>query len=262
MKKTGLFLILILFFTGCAGYESEELEDFNNSEFANEEPVPDRDPDSEQEPGPTPPVAPTPAPDPEPFRCIKSLHHDPQFMASKDVQVRACKKASKKQLAEVNKGNAKKEAFLKKCYKETGNSCWCDQLTRPNPSSINSFRCTYGSNQPHQLIHPDEKTWKHAIEAAKIVLDLEKKGIGVKIIYNWWRPEPYNQNVGGAAGRHPYGTSVDVRFVSKSDQNKAHKELCKMRKKGRIRALGYYKSTALHLGVGDRSANTWGKSCP
>ena len=134
-------------------------------------------------------------------------------------------------------------------------------MIRPNPSSINTFKCTYGSNQPHQLIHPDERTWKYPIAAVNIVRDLEKQGVRVKIIYNWWRPEPYNKNVGGSATRHPFGTSIDVRFVSKKDQSVAHRALCGMRKQGRVRAVGFYQSTALHLGVGDHNGNTWGRSC-
>ena len=262
MKRCLMLFILPFAMVYCSGYETEHLQELN-SEQGLEEPIDDRAPDSEEPAAPIPPVdnSDDAGPGPEPFKCVKSLHHDPLFNAQ-DFILKACKKASRSQLAEVNKGRVKKEKFLEKCYEQTGNSCWCDQLTRPNPSSRNTFRCTYGNNRPHVLIHPNESSWKHAIEAAKIVLELEKKGIGIKIIYNWWRPEPYNKNVGGAAGRHPHGTSVDVRFVSKADQNRAHSELCKMRKRGRIRAIGYYRSTALHFGVGDRNGNTWGKSCP
>lgn len=174
----------------------------------------------------------------------------------------ACTKATPQQIAEVNAGNAKADAFKQRCLTETGNSPWCEQLMRPNPESRNQFNCTYGPQQPHQLIHPDESTWAHAIGAVKIIQDLQAKGFKIEVVYNWWRPEPYNQNVGGAAGRHPFGTSVDVRFMSKDDQLKAHAELCKMRSNGRLRALGYYNSTALHFGVGDHTPNTWGKNCP
>jgi hypothetical protein len=96
----------------------------------------------------------------------------------------------------------------------------------------------------------------------KLVTELEAKGIRVYQIYNWWRPEPYNANVGGAAGRHPYGTSVDVRMASMGDMEKAFSQLCKWRSQGRLRAVGYYGSTGLHFGIGDKTANTWGKSCP
>ena len=92
--------------------------------------------------------------------------------------------------------------------------------------------------------------------------EFEDQDLHTEIIYNWWRPEPYNKNVGGSATRHPFGTSIDVRFRSKSIQNKAFSELCKMRKNGRVRAIGYYASTALHFGIGDARANTWGKACP
>lgn len=178
------------------------------------------------------------------------------------VDMWACRRATASQIAYVNQGNAKKDRFLQACARQTGGSVWCNQLIRPNPSSRNTFACTYGSSQPHQLIHPDESTWDFAFEAVRLVDDLERRGMDVCVIYNWWRPEPYNANVGGAAGRHPYGTSVDVRFCSKSDQNRAHAQLCTWRRQGRLRALGYYASTALHFGVGDRVGNTWGKSCP
>lgn len=172
-----------------------------------------------------------------------------------------CTKASSTQLQNVMAGFDKKDLFIEQCLRETNNSSWCAQLVRPNPSSASKFRCTYGTYQPHYLINPDEKTWKNAIEAVKIIKDLSAKGIRVALIYNWWRPEPYNKNVGGAAGRHPYGTSIDVRFASNSEANRAFTELCKMRSQGRLRAIGHYGSSSLHIGVGDVTANTWGKSC-
>ncbi|WP_413586913.1 hypothetical protein [Bdellovibrio sp. HCB274] len=172
-----------------------------------------------------------------------------------------CVKASNSQESSVDLGLSKKEKFLAKCAAETDNSSWCAQLIRPNPSSKNTFRCTYGSSQAHVLIHPNETTWKYPISAVKVIKDLQAKGLKVSQIYNWWRPEPYNKNVGGAAGRHPYGTSVDVRFASNSTANTAFKELCKMRKAGRIRAIGHYGSASLHIGVGDKLGNTWGKYC-
>lgn len=178
------------------------------------------------------------------------------------LEALGCVRANSSQIEQVTRGNRKKSEFLAACSNATGGSAWCNQLVRPNPSSVNTFRCTYGSELPHQLIHPDESTWKHAFAAVNIIKDLTGRGMKVCQIYNWWRPEPYNNNVGGAAGRHPYGTSVDVRFCSNSDANKAFSELCKMRRAGRLRAIGHYGSSALHLGIGDRVANTWGKSCP
>lgn len=178
-----------------------------------------------------------------------------------DFQMMACRAATTRQIATIDEGNKKKSDFLSQCARETQNSPWCQQLIRPNPSSKNTFQCTYGAKQVHQLIHPDEKTWPFAYQAVRLVESLQQKGIQVCQIYNWWRPEPYNANVGGAAGRHPYGTSVDVRFCSKNDQEKAHILLCEWRKQGHLRALGYYSGTALHFGIGDALANTWGKSC-
>ncbi len=172
-----------------------------------------------------------------------------------------CQAATVSQKSAVNEGNTKAMAFLRGCRESTASSRWCDQLLRPNPSSYDTFACTYGSAQPHRLIHPDESTWPHAYQAVQIIRDLEALGVRVAEIYNWWRPEPYNANVGGAKGRHPFGTSVDVRFTSLDDMKKAHALLCQFRRQGRLRALGYYGSTGLHFGVGDANPNTWGKSC-
>lgn len=173
----------------------------------------------------------------------------------------ACARASASQTSIVNSGAAKLTKFLNRCYAETNSKKWCDEVARPNPASHSAFDCTYSVQQAHVFVHPDESTWKYAIGAVKLVQTLVAQGIKVSTIYNWWRPEPYNKNVGGAAGRHPYGTSVDVRLANKTEQNKAHKSLCKLRAAGQLRALGYYSGTGLHLGVGDRAANTWGKSC-
>lgn len=188
---------------------------------------------------------------------------DHELSADKhELQMMACGKASKSQLRSINQGNMKKEKFLTQCRAATDNSSWCDQLVRPNPASKNIFACTYGTSQPHQLIHPNESTWKNAINTIKLIQDLDAKGMKTCLIYNWWRPEPYNKNVGGAAGRHPYGTSVDVRFCDDATAVLAFNELCRQRRAGRIRAIGYYGSASLHFGIGDATANTWGKSCP
>ncbi|MNS89924.1 hypothetical protein D3C72_1239560 [compost metagenome] len=178
-----------------------------------------------------------------------------------DIFAAGCSKASASQKSNVYLGWTKMDDFLQKCAVGTKNSSWCAQVVRPNPSSSNTFSCTYGSSMAHNLIHPDESTWKYPIEGVRVIQDLQAMGIKVKQIYNWWRPEPYNKNVGGAAGRHPYGTAIDVRFASNSEADKAFKALCRMRKAGRIRAIGHYGSSSLHIGVGDKLANTWGKSC-
>lgn len=180
---------------------------------------------------------------------------------NEEITALGCVKATTNQKVQVNLGLSKKEEFLQKCAKETNNSFWCDQVVHPNVNSASTFSCTYGSSQTHALVHPDEKTWKYPIQGIKILQALTAKGFKVNRIYNWWRPEPYNKNVGGAAGRHPYGTAIDVRFASNSEAIKAFRELCVMRKQKRLRALGYYGSSSLHLGIGDRLANTWGKSC-
>lgn len=198
---------------------------------------------------------------------VDHIHNDvdeeqtPEAVNMDEVLAMGCAKASANQKANVYLGWSKKDEFLQKCAQGTNNSAWCDQVVRPNPNSVNTFRCTYGTELPHNLIHPDESTWQYPIEGVRVVQDLQVMGIKVDQIYNWWRPEPYNKNVGGAAGRHPYGTAIDVRFGSNAEANRAFKELCKMRKAGRIRAIGHYGSASLHIGVGDRLANTWGKSC-
>lgn len=174
-----------------------------------------------------------------------------------------CEKASPAQLKIVQKGNKKKDKFLTRCARETGSSPLCLELVRPNPikESVDAFHCTYGEDMPHQLIHPDETTWKNPIEAVRILHELEKIGIRNCGIYNWWRPEPYNKNVKGSPRRHPFGVSVDVLFCTKTDADRAFLELCKMKEAGRIKAIGFYGNNNLHLGVGDAKANNWGKYC-
>lgn len=196
------------------------------------------------------------------FETVTKPEPKPAPDTPKPPKVIKCKKATAEQLALVNKGNEREADFLKLCHESTGDSPWCEQLTRPNPDSQETFFCTYGEKQPHRLIHPDEKTWSNAIKAAQIVRDLEGLGVKVAQIYNWWRPEPYNKNVGGVKIRHPLGTAVDVRFATLDDMEKAHRLLCDFRKEGRLNALGYYGNLGLHLGITDVKANTWGKSCP
>lgn len=194
---------------------------------------------------------------------VDHIHDDvkPENTLNEDIVALGCVRPSSSQKSMVNLGLSKKERFLRRCVEETGSTTWCSQVARPNPSSRNTFACTYGSSQAHNLIHPDESTWRYPIGGIKILKDLQRKGIRISHIYNWWRPEPYNRNVGGAAGRHPYGTSIDVRFSSSSEANRAFALLCRMRAQGRLRAIGHYGSASLHIGVGDRTANTWGKSC-
>lgn len=187
---------------------------------------------------------------------------DTSFYDTLPLWPEGCQTPTAAQRAAVNQGNQKAAEFLRRCQASTGNSNWCREVMRPNPSSRATFNCTYGEKQPHQLIHPSESTWANAFKAVQLVRDLEALGVKVAQIYNWWRPEPYNANVGGAKGRHPYGTSVDVRFASLNDMEKAHRLLCDFRRRGRLRALGYYGSTGLHLGIGDSNPNTWGKPCP
>ncbi len=188
------------------------------------------------------------------------LHDDGEFIFGL-MGGSGCVKATKEQKAYVDYGNTLYKEFVKSCIKSTGSSNWCEQLTRPNPDSAEIFACTYGEKQIHRFIHPDKSTWKGAFEAVKILESLQAKGIGVRRIYNWWRPEPYNKNVDGAGGRHPFGTSVDVEFESTRDKNLAFSALCRMRSQGRLKAIGYYPSQALHLGISDRIPNTWGKNC-
>ena len=173
-----------------------------------------------------------------------------------------CVKASKDEIAEVMRGNEKKEKFLRLCAEKTNNSEWCNQLIVPNVESMEQFHCTYGEEVPHQLIHPDEHTWQFAFGAAKLADELIALKIKVCEIYNWWRPEPYNKNVDGSPRRHPFGTSVDVRFCSSEDMEAAFLQLCKWREEGRLEAIGYYGTTRLHFGMGDKKNNVWGKECP
>jgi hypothetical protein len=263
-------LVLIIFFStsfflaSCGQQDAEIGEALEATQGVIDEPIVD-DPDLPRDDRDTASEDKPPVPgdiadeNPSENQCQQSMLFD-QWQAQ--IFQQRCAKANPSQIRQVDLGNQKKDQFLSRCFLETNQSCWCHQLVRPNPASINTFRCTYGEDQVHQLIHPNESTWKHAIEAVKIVQELYEQNIETQVIYNWWRPEPYNRNVGGSASRHPFGTSVDVRFKTKSMQNRAFSELCKMRRRGRIRAIGYYQSTAIHFGIGDSAANTWGKSCP
>jgi len=170
-------------------------------------------------------------------------------------------KASQAELDEVLQGIQKYSTFIEQCLANGIQKKWCEQLTHPNVNELRKFEITYGKDVPHTLIHPDESTWVHAFKAAKLVQRLLSENIQVVEIYNWWRPSQYNKNVGGSPTRHPYGVSVDIRMSSKQQMEKAHTLLCKWRKKGELRALGYYGNTGLHLGIDDEAANTWGKSC-
>ena len=176
--------------------------------------------------------------------------------------LRACVKANTKQRLEIARGNQKLQKFLTECAIVTDNSPWCTQLIRPNPDRFEIFRCTYGEKQPYQLINPDESTWPNAFKAVQLVKDLEQLQIDVCLIYNWWRPAPYNKNIGGSAGRHPFGTSIDVRLCTIEDMDKAFLKLGEWRAEGKLKAVGYYGTTGLHFGIGDRQGNTWGKECP
>lgn len=173
-----------------------------------------------------------------------------------------CVAADSAQRELVIAGNALRDSFMTYCLSNTGNSAWCQQIVRPNPKSRNYFVCTYGNDLPHQLISPDQETWIYPIQAIQMIQKLSEMKIQTCEIYNWWRPEPYNKNVEGEPGRHPFGTAIDVRFCSKRDQHSAFLQLCKWRKEGRIRAIGFYPSTAIHFGIGDVEATTWGKACP
>ncbi|MBI3550807.1 MAG: hypothetical protein HY078_17365 [Elusimicrobia bacterium] len=188
------------------------------------------------------------------------LEDDREFLPGFEPR---CTRASASQIATVDRGNALRERYLNACADAGAEAVWCAQSLRPNPDSRSTFECTYGPSQPHQLIHPDPSTWPHAFGALRLVSELVEGGLRVCLINNWWRPEPYNENVGGAAGRHPFGTAVDVKFCTMDDKERAFDELCRLRAQGRLKALGYYPgSTVLHLGVGDRVGNTWGKACP
>ncbi len=201
--------------------------------------------------------------------CSAQAHdHDEEMLDLTEDLIhpsKTCTKATPIQLQEVQSGNAKKTLFLSQCAEYGIASELCQQLTRPNPNSKPTFTCTYGESLPHQLIDPDESTWVFAFQGAKIVMELAKHGVTVDHIYNWWRPEPYNKNVGGKPGRHPLGTSIDVRMKDNSNATKALSLLCQWRNKNSdfkaLNALGYYGNTGIHFGVADTLENTWGNPC-
>lgn len=198
---------------------------------------------------------------------LQSFAHDEEMLdlLEDKVERKTCIKANAKQLSLIQSGNAKKDLFLQQCAEAGVTSDLCQQLTRPNLNSKSTFTCTYGNEVPHQLIDPDESTWEFAFQGAKIVMELQKNGVSVDNIYNWWRPEPYNKNVGGVPIRHPEGTSIDVRMSNITHASKALSLLCKWRNNKTdfkaLNALGYYGNTGIHFGVADTLENTWGNPC-
>jgi|JI10StandDraft_1071094.scaffolds.fasta_scaffold93327_5 hypothetical protein len=189
-----------------------------------------------------------------------AVAHD-DFGENNPGTVTKCQKAPDSEMTEILSGQQKYDSFIEQCKGYGIEQKWCEQLTHPNQNSKAKFECTYGDKVPHILIHPDESTWINAFKAAKLVQRLIQENIRVVEIYNWWRPAQYNKNVGGSKTRHPFAVSVDIRMSSKPAMEAAHKKLCAWRKKGDLRAIGYYDNTGLHLGIDDEVPNTWGKSC-
>lgn len=112
------------------------------------------------------------------------MDHIKRETPENEVDGSGCVRATTQQLFQVNLGIEKKDEFIEKCIGETGSSCWCSHLVRPNLNSAATFRCTYGPSQNHQLIHPKESVWSNAIAAVKVIQDLSSKGIKVCEIYN------------------------------------------------------------------------------
>ena len=176
--------------------------------------------------------------------------------------------ASADQKQKVLSGIELQNSFLAACKSFGVQDQWCDQLMRPNPNpeEFKTFSWTYGSAIPlHIFIDPDQTTWKNAFRGAIFVQKLEQSGININQIVNWWRPEPYNRNVCGAPGRHPFATSIDVEFKTLSDTRRARKKLCQWFDSAQINSLGYYGNEKVHIGVGDilgpGMGETWGKVC-
>lgn len=149
--------------------------------------------------------------------------------------------------------------FVRTCLEKGVLQRYCFDMTHPNLDSIEQFRCTY-PGKPHLLIPKDESEWTFAFEAALILQNMARETkVCIDEIYNWYRPEPYNKNVGGRPNRHPNATAIDVQFCTKEDAKKAHRALCELYKKKAIWALGSYPSgNKLHIGVRPERHTTWG----
>jgi hypothetical protein len=149
--------------------------------------------------------------------------------------------------------------FMNACIARGISEGFCNNLTHPNSQSIHEFRCTY-PGKPHILIPPDKTKWEHAFKGATLVQNgIKNNELCVEEIYNWYRPEPYNDNVDGKPGRHPEGTAIDVRFCTKEDAKKAAKYFCEQFKAGALWAVGSYPSgDKLHLGMEPEKNTTWG----
>ena len=187
------------------------------------------------------------------------------YLCALQVQSKSCIQATEADLDLVLAGQEKLEFFLEQCRWATGGSPHCEDVIRPNPRSTPFFECTFPKGTEKIFIHPDESTWENAFVAIRLIGEMEANGIGVKHIYNWWRPVPYNENVGGEPDRHPFGTSVDVLFTSRDDQVLAHEYLCEEQAKGLIKALGFYwvaERPSIHIGVKDSPEKVnWGRAC-
>ena len=132
-----------------------------------------------------------PAQEENPLAIDAAAEDDHELIDELLFEKASCVRATSAQIATVDMGSTKKTSFLNECGRATAGSPWCQQLVRPNPNSISTFYCTYGSQQKHLLIHPDEKTWKYAYQAVNLMERLEANGVDITEIYNWWRPEPY-----------------------------------------------------------------------
>jgi|GEM_PF-1246562 len=159
-------------------------------------------------------------------------------------------RATSDQIQTVFTGVNRKDVFLKACLENTQRPDYCQQVMRPNPNSRSIFQCTYPASIPWIFI-PSPKTWFYAFQVIRWLDEMESEGIKVSLIYNWWRPEPYNKNVGGDPHRHPFGTAIDVFFPTKIDQLNAFRFLCQLERSSFIGALGFYGSSSLHIGIGD-----------
>lgn len=154
--------------------------------------------------------------------------------------------------------------FLTDCAAEGIHPSLCENLTHPNNNSKMEFRCTFPSFTQHVLLPNNRSLWTNGFQGAKAFQEaLEEQGLepnqgACPQIYNYYRPEPYNANVGGAAGRHPNGTAVDVEFCTKEEAQKALNKFAKMRMEKRINSIGIYSSgIRIHIGFGTEKGNTW-----
>lgn len=104
---------------------------------------------------------------------------------------------------------------------------------------------------------PPQACWPHGL-ACLTIAEAVRERIGNKplLVANWYRPEPYNRAVGGAAGGdHLTATAIDIQFIGSSAEVRMYREkvvpyLEGLYRSGDYLSLGLYADhKRIHIGV-------------